>query len=151
MKRFLALLAIAAVGAITYVATAPGGLRTVPTPRQFAALQKQVGALQKKVKSLKQEADASFAVLGLCIMHSPVGVDQVGTSASGYLFGPPQTAPTAVTATAGSALDLAPSTETSPQHEFFALNTTQQACVKLASAVSTAAAKRSVATFAAGR
>jgi hypothetical protein len=152
MKRFLGLLAVAALGAVIYVTAAPGGLQaTGPTARQFAALKKQVQKLQKQVTTAKNDAEASLGVLALCVMHKPVGVDQVGTSTSGYLFGPPQTAPNAVTATASSALNLAPSTETSPQNEFFELNTNQPTCVKLANLASTLAAEQSVATYAASR
>jgi hypothetical protein len=60
-------------------------------------------------------------------------------------------APNAVTATAASALNLAPTTETSPQHEFSELNTSQPGCVKLADLASTLTAERSVATYAANR
>jgi len=150
MKRFLMVLAVAAVGAVTYVAAAPGSPQSAgPTARQFAALKKQVLTLQKQVKTAKNEAEAGLGLITLCIMHKPVGIDQVGTSTSGYLFGPPQTAPTAVTATAGSALNLAPSTETTPQNKFYALNTSQPACVKLADLASTLSSDRSVAAYAA--
>ena len=152
MTRFLTLLAVAAIAGVMYVAAAPGGLRSSgPTAKQFKALSKKVTKLQKQVTNLKKEADASLGIEALCIMHAPVGVDQVGTSTSGYLFGPPQTAPNAVTATASSALNLAPSTETSPQNEFFELNTNQPTCVKLANLASTLAAEQSVATYAASR
>jgi hypothetical protein len=149
MKRFLMLVAVAAIAGAMYVAAAPGGLRaTGPTARQFATLKKQVGKLQKQVTGLQQEADGTVAVLTLCVMHQPIGVDQVGNSTSGYLFGSPQTAPNAVTATASSALDLAPSTEATPQGEFFELNTGQAPCVKLAAMASTLSAERAVAAFA---
>jgi hypothetical protein len=152
MTRFLTLLAVAAIAGVMYVAAAPGGLRsTGPTAKQFRALSKKVTKLQKQVTNLKKEADASLAIEALCILHAPVGVDQIGTSSSGYLFGPPQTAPSAVTATATSALNLAPTTESSPQHKFLGLNTSEQACVQIATITSTAAAERAVATLAAGR
>jgi len=152
MNRLLTLLAIAAVAGAMYVAAAPGGLRSVPTPAQFTALTKKVTKLQKQVKNLSKEADAAIGVEVLCIMHKPVGVDQVGNATAGYLFGPPQTAPDAVTAAASSALNLAPSTESSPQHRVLELNTSQSVCVKIAnSAGSLTAAQRSVATFASGR
>src|SRR5262245_37710184 len=97
MKRFLMLVAVAAVAAAMYVAAAPGSrLQTGPTARQFAALKKQVGKLQKQVTTARTDAEASLGYLALCVMHKPVGVDQVGTSTSGYLFGPPQTTPDAV-------------------------------------------------------
>ena len=98
---------------------------------------------------LKKEADASLAIEALCILHAPVGVDQVGTSTDGYLFGAP--APPTTAATATSALNLAPSTEVSPQHKFLGLNTSEQACVQIATVTSTPAAERAVATLAAGR
>lgn len=63
MRRFFALLAVAAIGATMYVAAAPGGLKaTGPTGRQFAALKSQVGKLQKQVTALKKEADAGLAI-----------------------------------------------------------------------------------------
>jgi hypothetical protein len=150
MKRFLLALALVAVAAAAYVAAAPGSAsHAPPTWKQFTSLKKQVAALQKQVKNVKQEADAGLGVSLLCIMHQPVGVDQVGTSTSGYLFGPPQTAPTASTAIASSALNLAPSTETSPQHKFYELNTSQSACVQIADQASTLAVERAVAAYAA--
>jgi hypothetical protein len=148
MKRFLTLLAVAAIAGAMYVAAAPGGLRSAgPTAKQFKALKASVTKLQKQVKTLKTEAGAALAIEELCIMHAPVGVSQLGTSSSGYLFGPPQTTPTASTASATSALNLAPS---SPQYRLFALNTSQADCVTLANTASTHAAARAVATLAAG-
>jgi len=155
MKRFLMLLAVAVTAAALYVTTAPGSVQTGPTTQQFAALKKQVSKLQKQVKTAQNYAVAGLGIEALCIMHKPVGVDQVGTSTSGYLFGQPQTAPNAVTATASSALDLAPGAEAAPQHEFYELNTSQADCVKLANAASNLnvrrlAASRAVAILAAG-
>lgn len=148
MKRFLTLLAVAAIAGAMYVAAAPGGLRSAgPTAKQFKALKASVTKLQKQVKTLKTEAGAALAIEELCIMHAPVGVSQVGTSSSGYLFGAPQTASTSVTASATSALNLAPS---SPQDRLLALNTSQADCVTLANTASTHAAARAVATLAAG-
>ena len=49
--RFLAVLAVAAVAGVTYVAAAPGGQTAAPTARQFAALKKQLSKLSKKVKA----------------------------------------------------------------------------------------------------
>lgn len=148
MKRFLTLLAVAAIAGAMYVAAAPGGLRSAgPTAKQFKALKASVTKLQKQVKTLKTEAGVALAIEELCIMHAPVGVSQVGTSSSGYLFGAPQTASGSVTASATSALNLAPST---PQYRLFALNTSQADCVTLANTASTHAAARAVATLAAG-
>src|SRR5690348_2283272 len=152
MTRFLTFLAVAAIAGAMYVAAAPGGLRSSgPTAKQFKALTAKVTKLQKQVTNLKKEADASLGIEALCILHQPVGVDQLGTSSSGYLFGPPQTAPNAVSAVATSALNLAPSSESSPQHKFFELNTSQAACVQIAASSSTVAAARSVAAFAGRR
>jgi hypothetical protein len=148
MKRFLTLLAVAAIAGAMYVAAAPGGLRSAgPTAKQFKALKASVTKLQKQVKTLKTEAGAALAIEELCIMHAPVGVSQLGTSTSGYLFGPPQTTPTASTASATSALNLAPS---SPQYRLLALNTSQADCVTLANTASTHATARAVAILAAG-
>jgi hypothetical protein len=143
MKRFLTLLAVAAIAGAMYVAAAPGGLRSAgPTAKQFKALKASVTKLQKQVKTLKTEAGAALAIEELCIMHAPVGVSQLGTSSSGYLFGTTTAfAPT-------SALNLAPST---PQYRLFAVNTSQSDCVTLANTASTHAAARAVATLAAGR
>jgi len=149
MKRFLTLLAVAAIAGVMYVTAAPGGLRSAgPTAKQFKALKASVTKLQKQLKTVKTEAEAGLAIEELCIMHAPVGVSQLGTSSSGYLFGPPQTTPTASTASATSALDLAPS---SPQYRLLALNTSQADCVTLANTASTHAAARAVGTLAAGR
>jgi hypothetical protein len=148
MKRFLTLLAVAAIAGVMYVTAAPGGLRSAgPTAKQFKALKASVTKLQKQLKTVKTEAEAGLAIEELCIMHAPVGVSQLGTSSSGYLFGPPQTTPTASTASATSALDLAPS---SPQYRLFALNTSQADCVTLANTASTHAAARAVGALAVG-
>jgi hypothetical protein len=148
MKRFLTLLAVAAIAGVMYVTAAPGGLRSAgPTAKQFKALKASVTKLQKQLKTVKTEAEAGLAIEELCIMHAPVGVSQLGTSSSGYLFGPPQTTPTASTASATSALDLAAST---PQYRLFALNTSQADCVTLANTASTHAAARAVGALAVG-
>jgi len=143
MKRLLMALALVGVAAATYVATAPGGLQAAPSN---AKLQREITALQKQVKAAKTEATGVLGLMALCIVHQPVAVDQVGSSTDGYLFGSPTTT---AGETATSALNLAPSTETSPQHKFFALNTSSQTCVSLASAASTLAAERAMAKFAA--
>ena len=149
MKRFLTLLAVAAIAGVMYVTAAPGGLRSAgPTAKQFKALKASVTKLQKQLKTVKTEAEAGLAIEELCIMHAPVGVSQLGTSSSGYLFGPPQTSgqPSAG-ASATSALDLAAST---PQYRLFALNTSQADCVTLANTASTHAAARAVRALAVG-
>ena len=56
MKRFLMLVAVAAIAAAFYVTAAPGGLQQAgPTAKQFAALQKQVRALQATTTQLKKQ------------------------------------------------------------------------------------------------
>jgi hypothetical protein len=144
MKRFLTLLAVAAIAGAMYVAAAPGGMRSAgPTAKQFKALKASVTKLQKQVKLLKTAVGASLAIEQLCIMHAPVGVSQLGTSADGYLFGTPAT----TTSTATSALNLAPS---SPQYRLFALNTSESDCVTLANTASAHAAAHALASLAAG-
>src|SRR6202008_3166374 len=110
MKRFLTLLAVAAIAGVMYVTAAPGGLRSAgPTAKQFKALKASVTRLQKQLKTVKQEAEAGPAIEELCILHAPVGVSQLGPSSSGYLFGPPQIAGSpSGGASATSALNLAP-------------------------------------------
>jgi hypothetical protein len=51
MKRFLAVLAIAAVASFVYVAAAPGSQLAAPTAKQFGALKRQVAAISTKVKA----------------------------------------------------------------------------------------------------
>lgn len=55
MKRFLAVLAFAAVAGAMYVAAAPGGRATSPTPKQYKALKKQVNVLSKQLAALKKD------------------------------------------------------------------------------------------------
>ena len=56
-----------------------------------------------------------------------------------------------MTAVATSALNLAPSTETTPQHDVLQLNTSQPACVQLEGQANTPSIERAVATYAATR
>ena len=144
MNRFLIAFALAAVAAATYVATATGGLRAAPSP---AKLQREITALQKQVKAGKTETDGVLGLMALCIVHQPIAVDQVGNATDGYLFGSPTTTSGE---TATSALNLAPSTETSPQHKFFALNTSNQTCVAFANSASTLTTRQALVKFATG-
>jgi len=103
VKRFLALLAVAAVAGVTYVAAAPGGQTVAPTARQFAALKKQVSKLSKKVKAqgatiatlqtaekgVKTEADAVAGFIANCLTSSGAGalpINQFG-DATNATFG----------------------------------------------------------------
>jgi len=116
VKRFLVVLAVAALAGATYVAAAPGSQRAAPTARQFAALGKKVSLLSKKVKtqgatiaalkkgeaSVKTEADTVVGFLTSCFLSANAGAlpinefgDTQGTPpAFGYAFtasagGPP--------------------------------------------------------------
>src|SRR5579862_3454436 len=132
MKRFLAVLAVVAIGAVVYVAAAPAGPQAAgPTAKQFAALKKQVTTLQKQVKSLTGDVNGLDGFVGTCMVHAPLAVDRVGSSTAGYLFGASEsTTPTGTTAT--TALDLAPPAETTPQYRLYQVNTSDSACVSIA-------------------
>jgi outer membrane murein-binding lipoprotein Lpp len=87
VKRFLVVLAVAAVAGATYVATASSSQRAAPTARQFAALKRQVSQLSKKVKSqgvkigalqtaekgVKTEADDVVGFLNSCFFSTNAG------------------------------------------------------------------------------
>lgn len=86
MRRFLALLAVAALGAVVYATAAPGGLQTTPTARQFAALKRQVAGLSSTVKTLKgQVAGLNGAVKTLNGQIAPLksGLSALQTDESG--------------------------------------------------------------------
>src|SRR6266550_3407764 len=99
MKRFLMLVAVAAVAGAMYVAASPASQQSKgPTLKQFNALKKQVASLSKQVKTIiKPEADAAVAIIGACYLKDNgngtasflvMPVSQRGTSANGYEFGP---------------------------------------------------------------
>ena len=98
MKRFLMLVAVAAVAGAMYVAASPASQQAKgPTLKQFNALKKQVATLSKQVKTIvKPEADAAVAIIGACYLKDNgngtasflvMPVSQRGTNTSGYLFG----------------------------------------------------------------
>src|SRR6476659_6830740 len=94
MRRFLMLVAVAAVAGAMYVAAAPGSQQSAgPTAKQFNALKKQVAALSKKLKTTKLEADAVATIVGSCyLMANGTGfevlpVSELGNVTEGYLFG----------------------------------------------------------------
>jgi hypothetical protein len=124
MKRFLMLLAIAAVAGVMYVAAAPGGLtRSGPTAAQFRALSKKVTALQKQVGAEKKLSTAEAAVLAGCLLHHAQAVDQFGDGANGvfgYSWTDPQENGGQPYLT--TALDLAPSSETTSDFYFLAVD-----------------------------
>jgi hypothetical protein len=116
MKRFLMLVAVAAVAGVMYVAAAPGSRQaSLPTARQFAALKKQVTKLKRsvtalkkdetKVKSAAADADAFIATCFLTAGVAPVSQfgDPSGTYGFEYNATPPTTPPAP---TSRTALDL---------------------------------------------
>lgn len=117
MKRFLMLVAVAAVAGGMYVAAAPGGQRAAgPTAIQFAALKKQVAVLSKKLKALKTDegkvkavaVDADGFIVTCLLKAGAVPVNQFGDPAGtqGFLYGTAGTPPTA--STVRTALDVDP-------------------------------------------
>jgi hypothetical protein len=109
MKRFLAVLAVVAIGAVMYVAAAPAGPQAAgPTAKQFAALKKQVATLQKQIKTVDGNLTATDFVLLHCLTHALVGVSQRGDPAGtfGYSF----TASAGAVASPTTALDVVPTT-----------------------------------------
>jgi hypothetical protein len=97
MKRFLLLIAVAAVAGAMYVAASPASQQSRgPTLKQFNALKKQVTTLSKTLKVVKSEADAAVAIIGACYLKDngngtasflDMPVSQRGNSSAGYLFG----------------------------------------------------------------
>jgi hypothetical protein len=137
MTRLLTLLAVAAVAGAMYVAAAPGGLRSSgPTAAQFRALKTKVTQLQKTVGQVRKLSVAEGVVLADCLMHQAQAVDRLGTpGSSGYLYG------NAAASSPATALDLAPSGETSSQFYFLAVN---PACAPTINSTSTASKSSSL-------
>ena len=115
MKRFLMLVAVAAVAGAMYVAASPASQQSKgPTLKQFNALKKQVATLSKEIKTVvKPEADAAVGIIGLCYLDisgntatfKVMPVSQRGVAGTGYLFGAsgsPGTATTALDVAASS-------------------------------------------------
>ena len=95
MKRFLMLVAVAAIAGAMYVAAAPGSQQAAgPTARQFTALKKQVASLSKKLKALKADetkvksvaVDADGFVVGCLLKAGVVPVSQFGDPSGTYGF-----------------------------------------------------------------
>ncbi len=79
MKKFLLLVAVAAVAGAMYVTAAPAGRTAAgPTARQFAALKKQVAKLQKQVKQANEGVTVLGDIMGFCMLHQTVGIAQNG-------------------------------------------------------------------------
>jgi hypothetical protein len=97
MKRFLMLVAVAAVAGAMYVAASPASQQSKgPTLKQFNALKKQVATLNKTLKTVKAEADAAVTIIGACYLKDngngtsgflDMPVSRLGNSSAGYLFG----------------------------------------------------------------
>jgi hypothetical protein len=122
MKRFLMLVAVAAVAGAMYVAASPASQQSRgPTLKQFNALKKQVATLSKTLKTVvKPEADISASYILTCLSSVSGGsitinampVSQRGTTTSGYLFG------TSVSSTPTTALDINTTAPTDVLQEF---------------------------------
>jgi hypothetical protein len=118
MKRFLMLVAVAAVAGAMYVAAAPGSQRAAgPTAIQFAALKKQVAGLSKKLTALKADetkvkkmALAEANLLAACDTAS-VPINDFGDFQNGT-YGYHYVQPDGVTEIKTSALDISSSTDT---------------------------------------
>jgi hypothetical protein len=119
VKRFLVVLAAAAVAGVIYVAAAPGGQTATPTAKQFAALKKQVSLLSKKVKAqgaaisalktaekgVKTEADDAVGFITNCLIAGQaLPINQFG-DANGT-FGYAYTATAGAQPTSRTALDV---------------------------------------------
>lgn len=116
MRRFLMLVAVAAVAGAMYAAAAIGSREaSPPTAKQFAALKKQVTILNTKLKALKKDetqvkgaAAAAVAYIAACFLDvngniENLPVNDFGTSTTGFLFGTP---PSGTDTAARSALDV---------------------------------------------
>jgi hypothetical protein len=117
MKRFLMLVAVAAVAGAMYVAAAPGGQRAAPpTAAQLATLKRQVASLSKKLTALKKDegkvksaaTDAEGFIAGCFVKAGVAPVSQFGDVNGTYGFA--YTAAAGGTSTPRTALDLDVST-----------------------------------------
>jgi outer membrane murein-binding lipoprotein Lpp len=77
MKRFLMLVAVAAVAGAMYVAASPASQQSSgPTAKQFKALKAQVAALSKKLKTTENNLDSLAVAYVHCSLPSEIGVAQ---------------------------------------------------------------------------
>src|SRR3954447_18700505 len=75
MKRFLMLVAVAAVAAAMYVAASPASQQSSGvTAKQFKALKAQAANLSKSLKSTRAEADATVGFIANCFVSQGAGV-----------------------------------------------------------------------------
>ena len=116
MKRFLMLVAVAAVAGAMYVAAAPGSQQAAPpTAAQFAALKKQVASLNKTLKALKKEetqvktaaVDAAGFISDCFVKGGVVPVSQFGDPNGTFGF---EYTPDGTTQTKRTGLDVDGST-----------------------------------------
>jgi hypothetical protein len=127
MKRFLMLLAVAAVAGVMYVAAAPGSAQHAgPTWRQYSALLKQFAAVKKEIKQLKTTSARDDGFIKTCFANAaPVGVFgdttdfQAGaTQTYGYEYDATAPAPGAESSTPTFNTALNIDTNTTPQAFF---------------------------------
>lgn len=118
MKRFLMLVAVAAVAGAMYVAAAPGSQQaTPPTARQFAALKKQVTRMKKTLTLLKRDetkvkaaaGEAAGFIAGCLVTAGVAPVSQFG-DATTATYGFQYVATPATTPVNRTALDIDSST-----------------------------------------
>jgi len=121
MKRFLMLVAVAAVAGAMYVAAAPGSRQARPaSAKQFAALKKKVATLTKTLNALKKDegtvktlATAEATLLDACAAVA-VPIDQFGDSTGqtqGYEYSLTSPPATYTVPTLETALDAAATTD----------------------------------------
>jgi len=78
MKRFLMLLAVAAVAGAMYAAEAIGSQQAKgPSARQFAALKKEVTQLKTQLGAVKKTANGAAGFIAVCLTSSKAGVAPV--------------------------------------------------------------------------
>lgn len=138
MKRFLMLLAVAAVAGVMYVAAAPGSAQHAgPTWKQYSSLLKQFAAVKKEVKQLKTTSAQDDGFLKTCFgTVAPVSLFgdlthfQAGaTQTFGYEYDATATGVDATTPTYSTALNI--DSGASPQAFFQVVDST---CVQTSGA-----------------
>jgi len=117
MKRFLMLVAVAAVAGVMYVAASPASQQSrVPTLKQFNALKKQVASQGKTLKQVVQLAVAEGVLLIDCSNQGALAVDQFGDTQNqteGYRYTTHANLAAPASDTLTSAMDFAVPTDQS--------------------------------------
>jgi outer membrane murein-binding lipoprotein Lpp len=112
MKRFLMLVAVAAVAGAMYVAASPASQQAKgPTAKQFKALKAQVASLSKTVKQLKTFAGIDLTLLTDCVKVA-VPIDQFGDNTSAQTEGYDYEVANPASKFFTTALDAAPTSDT---------------------------------------